>query len=124
MRSILSTFLFCLAGILPGWAQQADPLTYSVSLQEAIEYAQTHQTSVQNSLIDVEIAKNDVKRIIGIGLPQVSGNASFSDYVKIPTSLLPGEFFGQPGVQVPVQFGVKYQSSAGLELNQLLLDGT
>ncbi|NEU09400.1 TolC family protein [Flavihumibacter sp. R14] len=124
MRYILTTFLLCLAGILPGWAQQGDPLTYSVSLQEAIEYAQTHQTSVQNALIDEEIAKNDVKRIIGMGLPQVSGNASFSNYVKIPTSLLPGEFFGQPGTQVPVQFGVKYQSTAGLELNQLLFDGT
>jgi len=124
MRFIPITFLFCLVGFLPGWAQPADSTSYNFSLQEAIDYAQTHQTAVLNARIDEDIAKNTVKQTIGIGLPQVSGNANFSDFIKIPTSLLPGEFFGQPGTQIPVQFGVKYQSSAGLELNQLLFDGT
>ena len=65
-----------------------------------------------------------MKQTIGIGLPQLSGNATFQDFLKIPTSLLPGEVFGEPGKQIPVQFGVKYNSSVGLELSQLLFDGT
>jgi outer membrane protein len=104
-------------------AQQTDTIA-SFSLQEAIEYAQTHQSAVLNAVIDEDIAKNTVKQTIGIGLPQISGNANFQDFLKVPTTLLPGEFFGQPGTQVPVQFGVKYQSMAGLELNQLLFDGS
>ena len=123
MRYTLITFLFCLVAFLPARSQQADS-AYNFSLQEAIDYAQTHQTAVLNARIDEDIAKNTVKQTIGIGLPQISGNANFSDFIKIPTSLLPGEFFGQPGTQIPVQFGVKYQSSAGLELNQLLFDGS
>ena len=124
MRYRLMTLLFCLVVAVPAWAQPADSTSYNMSLQEAIEYAQTHQTSVLNAGIDEQIAKNTVKQTIGIGLPQISGNANFSDFIKVPTSLLPGEIFGQPGTQIPVQFGVKYQSSAGLELNQLLFDGS
>jgi outer membrane protein len=38
----------------------------------------------------------------------------FQDYLKIPTTLLPGEFFGAPaGTFIPVKFGVKYQSNLG-----------
>jgi len=66
-----------------------------------------------------------VRETTGIGLPQVSGSATFTDYVKIPTTLLPGQFFGQPaGTFVPVQFGVKYQSGLGLNLSQILFDGS
>ena len=124
MRYKLLPFLFCLVAGLPAGAQPADSLAFHISLQEAVDYALTHQSSVLNARLDQEIAKNTVKQTIAIGLPQVSGNANFSDFIKVPTSLLPGEIFGQPGTQIPVQFGVTYQASAGLELNQLLFDGT
>jgi outer membrane protein len=124
MKYKVLPLLILLTAAFPAWAQPADSLTYHLSLQEAVEYAQTHQSSVLNARVDEEIAKNTVKHTIGIGLPQVSGNADFSDFIKVPTNLLPGEFFGQPGTQVPVQFGVKYQSSVGLQLDQLLFDGS
>lgn len=105
-------------------AQERDSLKYTFTLNEAINYALDHQTSVLNAKIDEEIAQNTVKQTVGIGLPRVSSTFDFSDYLKVPTSLLPGEIFGQPGTQIPVQFGVKYQSSAGVRLDQLLFDGT
>lgn len=117
------TLLLCLFSIIDARAQLTDTVAH-FSLQEAIDYAQRNQSSIQNAKIDEEIAANTVKQTVGIGLPQVSGNLNFNDFLKVPTNLLPGEFFGQPGTQVPVQFGVKYQSSFGLELNQLLFDGT
>lgn len=115
--------IICLTLGLSAKAQQSDTIA-AFSLKEAIEYAQNHQVSILNARVDEEIAVNTVKQTIGIGLPQVSGNANFQDFIKLPTSLLPGEFFGKPGTQIPVQFGVKYQSSFGLELNQLLFDGS
>lgn len=115
--------ILCLCLGLSVRAQQTDTIA-AFSLQQAIDYAQNHQVSILNARIDENIASNTVKQTIGIGLPQVSGNANFQDFIKLPTSLLPGDFFGQPGTQVPVQFGVKYQSSVGLELNQLLFDGS
>lgn len=115
--------MICICIGLSANAQPADTVA-AFSLKQAIDYAQNHQVSILNARIDEDIARNTVKQTIGIGLPQVSGNANFQDFIKLPTSLLPGEFFGQPGTQVPVQFGVKYQSSVGLELNQLLFDGS
>lgn len=117
------TLIIYLGFILSAKAQQADTIA-RLSLEQAIEYAQTHHNSILNARIDEDIAKNTVRQTIGIGLPQISGNANFQDFIKVPTTLLPGEFFGQPGTQVPVQFGVKFQSSAGIELNQLLFDGS
>ena len=115
--------IFCLFYVIPAKSQLTDSIT-KFSLQEAIDYAQSHQSSILNASIDEEIAKNTVKRTIGIGLPQLNGNVNFQDFLKIPTNLLPGEIFGKPGTQIPVQFGVQYQSSYGLELSQLLFDGS
>lgn len=123
MKHPVLILLFCIAMSIPTMAQQKDT-TASFSLQEAVAYAQKHHVSILNAKIDEEIASNTVKQTIGIGLPQLSGNATFQDFLKLPTSLLPGEVFGEPGKQIPVQFGVKYNSSIGLELNQLLFDGT
>lgn len=105
-------------------AQTADSQNNSFSLKQVIDYALAHQSNVLNAGIDEEIAKNTVRQTVGIGLPQVSTNFNFQDYLKVPTSLLPGEVFGQPGTQIPVQFGVKYNSSVGIELNQLIFDGS
>ncbi len=104
-------------------AQQTEP--YQFSLQQAIDFALKHQSAVLNADIGVQIAKNKVNETTGMGLPQVSTNFSFQDFVKVPTSLIPGEFFGEPaGTFIPVQFGVKYQSTLGLEASQLLFDGS
>jgi outer membrane protein TolC len=115
--------IFCLFSVISAKAQLTDSIA-NFSLKEAIDYAQKHQSAILNASIDEEIAKNTVKQTIGIGLPQLNGNVNFQDFLKIPTNLLPGEFFGKPGTQIPVQFGVQYQSSYGLELNQLLFDGS
>jgi len=117
------SLVFCLFGALEAKAQLSDTVAH-FSLQEAIEYAQRNQSAVQNAKIDEEIAANTVKQTIGIGLPQVNGSVNFQDFIKVPTNLVPGEIFGQPGELLPVQFGVKYQSSLGLELNQLIFDGS
>lgn len=124
MKRILYLLLFCFSIVIPTLAQQKDT-TASFSLQEAISYAQNHQISIKNAKIDEQIAANTVKKTIGIGLPQVSANANFQDFLKVPTSLVPGEFFGEPaGTLIPVQFGVKYNSGIGLEVSQLLFDGS
>jgi len=117
------SLVFCLFGALEAKAQLSDTVAH-FSLQEAIEYAQRNQSAVQNAKIDEEIAANTVKQTTGIGLPQVNGSVNFQDFIKVPTNLVPGEIFGQPGELLPVQFGVKYQSALGLELNQLIFDGS
>lgn len=107
-------------------AQQIDSSkTHSFNLEECINYAFEHQRNVLNAALDQKIAEAKVKETIGIGLPQVNGSADFQDFLKLPTSLLPGEIFNQPaGTFIPVQFGVKYNSNLGLSANQLLFNGS
>lgn len=105
--------------------QSADSLSHSFSLKAAIDYALTHQTAVLNAAVDEEIAKNTVKHTVGIGLPQVSTSFNFQDYLKLPTTLLPGELAGQPaGTLLPLTFGTKYNSTGAIELKQLIFDGS
>jgi outer membrane protein len=105
-------------------AQGQAPKVFTFNLQECLEYAWQNQDSIKNARLDIESANYRVKETIGLGLPQVSGSAQFQDYLKLPTTLLPGDFVGQPGVEVPVTFGVKYQSNVGLAVNQLIFSGS
>lgn len=102
----------------------SDGSRHDFNLQECIDYAFQHQDSIKNAELDIESAEYRVKGAIGMGFPQISGTANLQDFLKIPTQLLPGEIFGQPGVFIPVRFGVKYQSSIGVNVNQILFDGT
>jgi outer membrane protein TolC len=119
--------MFFLSGLaFRSYAQQAAPtstLPYNFTVQDCINYAYEHQDSVINAKLDVKSAEYNVKETIGRGLPQVNGTAGFQDYLKIPTTLLPGEIFGQPaGTFIPVKFGVKYQSNLGVNASQIIFD--
>ncbi len=48
--------------------------TQSFTLEQCIEFALGNSITMQNSVIDEEIAKSKVKETIGIGLPQISGS--------------------------------------------------
>jgi outer membrane protein TolC len=91
------------------------------SLQQAIEYAIKNSPNFLNSQLDEKSAEYRRKEITGLGLPQVSGSIDIKDYIDIPTSLLPAQFFGgAPGSFIPVKFGTKYNSTAGFSASQLI----
>lgn len=100
-------------------AQQVHDLT----LAQTIDYSARNSVLVKNALLDYQIQEQSNRATTSQALPQISGNLGWTDYVQIPTTLLPGEFFGQPGKYVPVKFGTKYNSTAGVTLTQILFDG-
>ena len=127
MKYLLFTATVLCAIAFKSYAQEAPPnnQTFNFSVQDCINYAYDHQDSVVNAGLDIKSAEYKVKETRGIGLPQISGTANFQDYLKIPTTLLPGEVFNQPaGTFIPVKFGVKYQSSIGATADQILFDGS
>ncbi|MBK8873038.1 MAG: TolC family protein [Bacteroidetes bacterium] len=84
-----------------------------------------NETNVKNAQIETQIAQAKINELIGVGLPQVKGTADINKFIEIPTSFVPGEFFGgEPGTYAPVQFGQNYSASAGLSASQLLFDGS
>lgn len=128
-HSYMKKLLLILTGLLftaAVFAQQntTNAPVYNFSLADCINYAYQHQDTVLNAGLDVKSAEYKIKETTGIGLPQINGSASFLDYVKIPTTLIPGEFIGQPGTYIPLKFGVKYQSNAGVNASQILFDGS
>jgi outer membrane protein len=122
-RMLFTAFLSLTFGSLV--AQTDTAVTHNFNLDECINYAYSHQTSMLNAALDQKIAVAKVKETIGIGLPQINGSADLKDFLKVPTSLIPAQFFGgKPGEYQSVQFGVKYNSSFGLTANQLIFNGS
>jgi len=113
--------LFVLASIMrPAMAQE----TYTFSAKQAVDYALKNSVNVRNALKDIEIQLQQNREITSAAYPQISGNINVTDYLKLPTQLIPAEFFGgQPGTFQPVQFGTKYNGTYGASLNQVLFDG-
>lgn len=126
MKTIRS-WLFVLVAVAPFAlrAQQSDTASYNLTLKQAVDFAIQHNTNVQNATLDQVAANEKVKEILGIGLPQINGSFQVQDFLEIPTSLIPAEFFGgPPGSFIPVKFGTKYNATAGLSASQLVFNGT
>jgi outer membrane protein TolC len=95
-----------------------------MTLVQAQQYAVKNANSVTQATFDAELASIQTKQILSIGLPQVNGSVQFQNFLSLPTSVIPGAIFGQPGQDVKVQFGVPYQMNAGLSASQILFDGS
>ena len=125
-KKILAAFVtLLLAQGLSNTGTAQTPAGSGFTVQQAIEYALKNETNVKNAQIETQIAQAKINELIGVGLPQVKGTADINKFIEIPTSFVPGEFFGgEPGTYAPVQFGQNYSASAGLSASQLLFDGS
>lgn len=120
-REVLTAgLLFIITGGLLN-AQETSP-ELKLSLKEAQEHAIQNNKMMISSRMDVEASKAAVWETISNGLPQVSASGSFTDNLKLMTTLLPGEFFNQPGVKIPVTFGSQFNTGASLQATMLLFN--
>jgi outer membrane protein len=104
--------------------QQQPPVRHSFSLQEAVTYAAKNNVQVKNALLDIKIQKEVNREVASAAYPSITASGSITDNLKLQTTLLPGEFLGQPaGTFVPVTFGTKYITSGSVDLNQVVFDG-
>ncbi|HNR42034.1 MAG TPA: TolC family protein [Bacteroidales bacterium] len=116
--------ILILSGFLHGYSQQAREggSELKLSLRDAQDYAILNNKSVLAARADVMASKAAVWETISAALPQLNANGTFADNLKLMTTLLPGEFFGQPGTKIPVTFGSKYNSSASFQANLLIFN--
>jgi outer membrane protein len=95
------------------------------TLQAAIDYALKHNAGYLNAEADANYNRYKKNEIMGQGFPQVNASVDLKDNVKLPTSLLPGQFFGAPpGTYIPVSFGVQYVATAGVSASQLIFNSS
>lgn len=108
------------------------------TLEEAIQYALQNGVRSKNAILDQRIANAKVKETIGIGLPQISGDAGITNNTQLPRFFMAynpngGFFAGQPvppGVQTGDViamnnfFQLPRSANASLTLNQLIFNGS
>ena len=103
---------------------QEQKTVHAFSLADAVSYAQKNNLQVKNSLLDIDIQIQTNKEIASAALPSIGSSVGGTDFLTIPTSLLPGQIFGgAPGTFIPVQFGTKFNANYGANFNQILFDG-
>lgn len=134
MKQFYKLTMLMLALLLVGRVHAQQTFT----LDQCIDYALKNSVSVQNAVLDEQIAAAKVKETIGIGLPQISASASLVHNPKLArffttytgTGGFVGDLSGVPGIQVGDVIAARnffqLQSSGGASVtaNQLLFNGS
>lgn len=104
---------------------QAQELPDSLTLNEAIAYGLTNNRSVINANREIQKAKKDRWKAIASGLPQISSEVNYQNFLEMPISLVPAEFFGgNPGEFSELTFGTEQNMIGSLKVEQLVFDGS
>lgn len=126
-------------------AQDNLPVSISLSLKEAQEYATSNNANLKNSILDIEIAKKKIKETTAIGLPQINAKANYTHLFTVP-SLSIGGFYtlgtdlpsGTPitsdniinnnvflnyNALAPIELGVKDNVTLDITVSQLIFSG-
>jgi outer membrane protein TolC len=99
----------------------------SYTLREAVDYAVKNHVNIKNAQIDILNAEARVREIKGLGLPQVSGLVNYTNNLIIPRFFIPARTFDPTAAEgdvVAAEFGVANSGQAGVNVNQLVFDGS
>jgi outer membrane protein, multidrug efflux system len=94
------------------------------TLKQCVEYANKNNGNIANANYDVGIAQKKVNEQIGTILPQIDASGSYTDNVKLNTTVLPGDLMGQPGTNISVKMGTQHNITGGVQLTQKIYDPT
>ena len=99
--------------------------TLVFSLEEAIDYAHSNNKLALDSQSDVRMAELQKWETTATGLPQISADISYNNWIEQQISLIPAEFFGgMPGDFIEVAFGTQQAVNGTVTLKQKLFDGS
>ncbi|HSF56261.1 MAG TPA: TolC family protein [Algoriphagus sp.] len=105
-------------------AQEVAQLT----LNESILYAIENNYVTKNARLETMVSKATVKETTALGLPQITGSFNLDYNPKIPVVFLPNQPpFGDPSNPsdvIPARFGVNYSSGLGVNMTQMIFDGS
>ncbi len=116
-------FLILILFIGYGSLQAQTKTSFSFSLDQAVDYAWKNNYGIINAGKDLKVAKLKVNEQLAAGLPQINGSINYHDNVARPVMILPGEVAGQPGKDLAIQFGKRYDANFMGQLSQLIFDG-
>ncbi len=109
--------------LLMGFNLHADEVK-PFSLKEAKAYALQNNRDIRDALLEIKAAHKQLWQVTAQGFPQIEMSATYQYLIDIPTQLIPGEIFGQPGRSIAVKFGKPHNASYGISANQLIFSGS
>ena len=99
--------------------------TRSLSIDDAVEYGIENNRRLMNAEREIKMAYKERWKTIAIGLPNVTLDLNYLNYLELSTSLIPAEFFGgQKGEFSEIQFGTEQSAIGSVRMEQLLFDGS
>jgi outer membrane protein TolC len=121
MKRYISAYLIavCIIFTSPVFAQTE----YHFTLEQALEFAYENNYDILSSYKDIEAAEKQVKEYMAIGFPQVNASVNYTDYIALPTMIIPPGTFGPDDPGSEVRFGTKYNVNAEANATQLIFDG-
>ncbi len=119
---ILSGFLLA-ATLTPGPVGAADT-PRSFSLKEARDYAVRYNYDARKSQLEIGVAQKRMRETLAAGLPQVNSSFGYLNNLELATVLIPNFFEGKFEEKIPVQFGTQHNATAGLQVQQLVFNGS
>ena len=120
MKIHLLLFLALLSGLT-----RAQELPESLSLEEAVAYGLTHNRLIINADREIQKSKKERWMTIASGLPQISSEVNYQNFLEMPVSLVPAEFFGgNPGEFAELTFGTMQNMIGTFKVEQLIFDGS
>jgi len=120
MKIHLLLFLALLSGLT-----RAQELPESLSLEEAVAYGLTHNRLIINADREIQKSKKERWMTIASGLPQISSEVNYQNFLEMPVSLVPAQFFGgNPGEFAELTFGTMQNMIGTFKVEQLIFDGS
>jgi outer membrane protein TolC len=120
-RIILSTILILASGYFL-FSQENNPVP--LSLRQCVQMAVDENINIRTARIDAEKSQHKKAEAISALIPKINLGANFQDNLSLPTTMIPGEIFGQPDTRVPVQMGAKFNTGAAATVSWVLYNQT
>ncbi|WP_425637628.1 TolC family protein [Algoriphagus yeomjeoni] len=111
------------------FAQNVQPLeTLQLNLKETLAYALENNVDAKNAKLEIMVSQTTIKEETAAGLPQLNGTVGINYNPLVQVVFLPNEPpFGDPtnpSDVIPARFGVNYSANAGVNLTQMIFDGS
>lgn len=97
------------------------------TLDAAKDYALEHHLSVKNAYLDIDNARKQAMEARSMGLPQVSINGSFSNFLNLPVQVVSANFINPAAPAdetISFRAGTDYTATGTLQASQLLFNGS
>ncbi len=108
-------------------AQSQEPGVHRFTLRQCLEYAWEHNQNVIIANLETEVARAKTGEFISAGLPQIDATASVNKNFILRRTFLPADQLDPTAPEdqvIELVFGTPYDGDIGLNINQMVFNGS